>query len=228
MNILFCATPCNVYAFLSLEAYPNAYAPFPAEVLDVPDFAACTDDNDRAMVRATHARDKKNRADIVTMNTALADIFLKVMSAQVRASFRQRRLRKPNIIFVDLFLWFVNQYGTATAKDREANQQRMAADWHPADGFDALILLLFTSAAYASSASVKMKGVNIVDIGLRLIKRCGMYSEEYKARIACEAIRPRIVETFDSFKSFWADKISLVNQTAIPASLHGYGTAAVN
>ncbi len=32
----------------------------------------------------------------------------------------------------------------------------------------------------------------------------------------------------DTFKKFWADKITLVNQTAIPASSHGYGMAAVN
>jgi hypothetical protein len=80
----------------------------------------------RAMVRATHTQDKKTQADIVTINTALADIFLEAMSTQVRTSFQQRHLCKPNIIFVDLFLWFVNQYGKTTAKDCEANWQRMA------------------------------------------------------------------------------------------------------
>ena len=57
-----------------------------------------------------HARDKKTRADIVTMNTALANVFLEAMSSQVHASFQQCRLHKPNIVFVDLFLWFVEQY----------------------------------------------------------------------------------------------------------------------
>jgi hypothetical protein len=55
-----------------------------------------------------------------------------------------------------------------------------------------------------------------------------MYGEEYKAWIARKAIRPRIVETVDMFKTFWAAKITLVNQTAIPASMHGYRMAAVN
>jgi hypothetical protein len=32
----------------------------------------------------------------------------------------------------------------------------------------------------------------------------------------------------NSFKEFWSSKITLVNQTAIPASLHGYGMVAVN
>jgi hypothetical protein len=114
------------------------------------------------------------------------------------------------------------------AKDREANQQRMAADWHPANGFDALILRLFTGAAYASSGGFRMNNVDIVDIGLCIIKQWRMYSKEYKAWIACEAVHPHIVETVNMFKMFWASKITLVNQTAILASMHGYGMAAVN
>ncbi len=162
------------------------------------------------------------------MNSALADVFLEAMSSQARASSQQQRLRKPNIIFVDLFLWFINQYGKTTAKDREANRQRMAADWHPTDGFDTLIFCLFTGAAYASSAGFRMNDIDIVDIGLCIIKQCGIYGKEYKAWIACEVIRPRIVETVNMFKTFWAAKITLVNQTTIPAGMHGYGMAAVN
>jgi hypothetical protein len=182
MNLLFCAAPCNVYAFLTTEAYPNTFAPFPPKVADVPDYTACTNNNDRAMAKATHARDKKTRADIVTMNTALTNVFLKAMLAQVRASFQQCCLRKPNIVFVDLFLWFVKQYGTTTAEDRKANQQCMATNWHLAKGFDALILRLFTGAAFASSAGCKMNDVNIVDIGLCIIKQWSMYGKEYKTR----------------------------------------------
>jgi hypothetical protein len=108
MNLLFCAAPRDVYAFLTAEAYPGVFAPFLPEVPDVPDYTACIDDNDPATVRTTHARNKKMRADIVTMTSALAHVFLEAMSSQVRASSQQRRLRKPNIVFVDLFLWFVN------------------------------------------------------------------------------------------------------------------------
>jgi hypothetical protein len=43
-----------------------------------------------------------------------------------------------------------------------------------------------------------------------------------------EAICPKIVKNLDSFKTFWAAKITLVNQTAIPASLHGYEMATTN
>ncbi len=162
------------------------------------------------------------------MNSALADFFLEAMSSQVRASSQQRRLCEPNIVFVNLFLWFVNQYGKTMAKDREANRQRMAANWHPTNGFDTLIVRLFTSAVYASSVGYRMNNVDIVNIGLHIIKRCRMYGKEYKAWIACEAIRPRIVKMVDTFKMCWAAKITLMNQNAIPASMHGYGMAAMN
>jgi hypothetical protein len=36
----------------------------------------------------------------------------------------------------------------------------------------------------------------------------------------------RIVNTFNSFKTFWVAKITLVNQTAAPTSQYGYGMAA--
>jgi hypothetical protein len=115
-----------------------------------------------------------------------------------------------------------------TAKDCKANWQRMAADWHPADGFDALILRLLTGAVYTISTGYKMNDVDIVDIGLCIIKRCRMYGKEYKAWIACKTIHPRIIETVDTFKTFWATKITLVNQTTIPAIMHGYGMAPMN
>ncbi len=55
MNLLFCATPHNVYAFLTTEAYPNAFARFPPEVPDVPNYLVCVDTNGCATVHAMQA-----------------------------------------------------------------------------------------------------------------------------------------------------------------------------
>jgi hypothetical protein len=66
----------------------------------------------------------------------------------------------------------------------------------------------------------------IVNTGLGVIKQCGKYAKEYKGWIACKAICPRIVKTFNTIKTFWAEKITLVNQTAIPSSQYGYRMAA--
>ncbi len=167
-------------------------------------------------------------ADIITMNIALADVFLECLSLQVRTSFQQQRLRKPNIVFINMFMWFISHYVKTTSRDRKANRHRIAADWHPSNGFYHLILRLFTGAAFASSAGYLMNNIGVVDIGLSIIKRSGMYMEEYKQRITRKAIHLQINEDMASFKEFWSSKIALVNQTAIPASLHGYGMAAVN
>jgi hypothetical protein len=228
MNLLCCVAPPDVYAFLTTEAYPAAFAPFLPIVPNVPNYTACMNDNKHATVKATHTIDKKTRVDIVTMNTALANIFVKALSSQVRASFLQRHLCKPNIVFVNMSMWCVDHYDKTMAEDHKANRQQIAANWHPANDFDTLILRLFTGAAFAGCTNFTMADCNIVDIGLRVVKWCGMYAKEYKAWIAREAIHPRIVETFDCFKTFWAAKITLVNQTAVPASQYGYGMAATN
>ena len=104
----------------------------------------------------------------------------------------------------------------------------MAADWHPSKGFEPLATCLFVGASYASAARYPMDDRDVIDIGLRVIKRCGMYAEEYKGWIARENETPPITKTIDSFKEYWANAIALVNQTAIPATQHGYGMAAVD
>jgi hypothetical protein len=129
MNLLFSAALRDVYAFLTTEAYPDDFAPFPPKVPDMPDCTACIDNNSRATVSTMHVRDKKMQADIITMNTALANVFLEAMLSQVHIFFQQQHLCESNIVFVDLFLWFAYQYGKTTAKDCKANWQRMATDW---------------------------------------------------------------------------------------------------
>jgi hypothetical protein len=168
------------------------------------------------------------RADIVTIYAALTDVFLDAISLQVRAAFQQRHLCKPNIVFVNMFTWFVNHYGKMMAKDCKAKWQCMVAYWHLANGFDALFLRPFTSTLFAGCTNYMMAKRNIVNNGLRLIKRCSCKTKVYKAWITCKAVTPRIIKTFNTFKLFWATKIMLVNQTAIPASMHSYGMAAGN
>jgi hypothetical protein len=63
---------------------------------------------------------------------------------------------------------------------------------------------------------------DIIDIGFRIIKHCGMYAKEYKNWILHKNAVPQIVKTINSFKEYWADVIALVNQTAVLALQHGY------
>jgi hypothetical protein len=126
-----------------------------------------------------------------------------------------------------MFDWFINKYGNTTTVDREENWQKMAADWHPSDGFEPLAMRLFVGASYASAARYPMNDCRVIDIRLRVIKQCGMYSEEFKNWIARKSKTLAIVETIDSFKE-WVRTITLVNQTSIPATQHGYSMAAMD
>ena len=52
---------------------------------------------------------------------------------------------------------------------------------------------------------------DVINIGLCVIKRSEMYSEEYKNWIARENESPLITETIGSFKEYWDNAITLVN-----------------
>ena len=152
MNMLFCAASPGLYSFFMNEPYPTDFFPFPTEVDTIPDFAVCTSDNECESLKATHARDQKTRADIVTMNLALADVFLANLPKAIRETYEPIRMKDPNTVFLYMFDWFIEQYGKPTSEDRKANRQQMVADWHPSEGFEPLATRLFIGASYASAA----------------------------------------------------------------------------
>ncbi len=137
-------------------------------------------------------------------------------------------MKQPNTVFLHMFDWFITKYGLPQPKIARKNWQRMAATWYPSKGFEPLTMRLFIGASYASAERYPMDNHDVIDIGLRVIKRCGMYSEEYKYWILRKNAVPLIVKTIDSFKEYWANLIALVNQTAVPALQCGYGMTAMD
>jgi hypothetical protein len=91
----------------------------------------------------------------------------------------------------------------------------MAATWHPSNSFEPLIARLFIGASYASAACYPMDDHDVINIGLLVIKHCGMHAKEYKNWISCKNVVLPIVKTIDSFKEYWANMIALVNQMAV-------------
>ena len=172
MNMLFCAASPGLYSFFTTEAYPSAFFPFPNEVdADaVPDFSACNLDNERETLKATNACIRKTRQDIVTMNAALSDVFLTNLPKAICETYEPIHMKQPNMVFLHMFDWFITKYGKTMSEDREENRQRMAADWHPYDGFEPLAMRLFIDASYASAACYPIDDGNAIDIGLRVIK----------------------------------------------------------
>jgi hypothetical protein len=206
----------------------TTYFTFPDEVDSVPNFLACNSDNECETLKATNTRDRKTRADIVTMNAALSDVFLVNLPKAISETYEPIRMKQPNTVFLHMFDWFITKYNKTTTEDREENRQQMATDWHPSNGFKPLVMCLFIGASYASAACYPMDNRDVINIGLRVIKQCGMYSEEYKNWIARENKSPPITERIDSFKEYWANVIALVNQTAAQASPHGYSMSAMD
>ena len=128
MNMLFCAASPDLYSFFMNKAYPTNYFPFLAEVDSIPDFSACNSDNKHKTLKATNARDHKTRADIVTMNTALSNVFLANLPKAICETYEPICMTQPNTIFLHMFDWFITKYGKTTTEDREENRQQMAAD----------------------------------------------------------------------------------------------------
>jgi hypothetical protein len=220
MNMLFCAASPGLYSFFTTETYPASFFPFPTEVDAVPDFSGCTTDNKRETLKSTHALARKTHSGIVTMNAALLDVVLAQLPKLICKTYKPIRMKQPNTVFLHMFDWFIGKYGKTTTEDREENQQRMAADWHPSDGFEPLARCLFIGTLYASAARYPMGERDIIDIGLRIIKRCGMYSKEYKGWIARENKSPPVTKMVKTFKNYWSKTITLVNQMASPAVQH--------
>jgi hypothetical protein len=146
MNMLFCAAAPDLYAFFMKEAYPKTFFPFPKEVEEVPDFNNCTDNNQRETLKLTHALAKKTKADIVTINAALLDVFLANLPKWICNGYDPICMGLPNTVFLHMFDWFIKKYGITTAKEREDNRQQMATNWQPIDGFEQLVTRLFLGA----------------------------------------------------------------------------------
>ena len=53
---------------------------------------------------------------------------------------------------------------------------------------------------HPSATRYPMQNRDVINISLRVIKSCGMYSKEYKNWIAGEHVSPPIDKTIDSFK----------------------------
>ncbi len=183
MNMLFCAGAPDLYSFFTTEAYLTNFFLFTKEIDAVPDFSAYNTDNKRKTLKSMHALARKTRADIITMNAALSDIFLTNLPKSICKTYKPIRMKQPNTVFLHMFDWFIAKHGKMTTKDHEENCKRMAADWHPVKGFEPLLTRFFLGASYSSAARYLMADRDVIDIGLHVIKCCGMYSKEYKGWI---------------------------------------------
>ena len=129
------------------------------------------------------------------MNAALSDVFLANLSKAMHKTYKPIYMKQPNTVFLHMFDWFIMKYGKTTTKDREENRQQMAADWHPANGFEPLAMRLFIGASYASAARYPIDNGDVIDIGLRVSNDAGCSPRNTKigshARMKpCRSLKP--------------------------------------
>ncbi len=226
MNLLYVVVNADLYKqYAGNEAYLVDCYPFPADVPDVPDYAGAINLNDCAIRKCTHGMALKKRNNVVNMNAVLIGAFLDLIPIALKQAYEQKRIEDPNAVFRKMFNWFVFKYGLTSAEDREANHTVMALEWHPSMGFELLAACLFREATFANLAKYPINDDNIIDIGIRILHRTSLFSEEYKTWI----LRGNdATKTNDStaFCIFWADAINIASFTTTPASSHGYDIAA--
>jgi hypothetical protein len=207
------------------EAYPVDCYLFPADVPDVPNYAGSINSNDRAARKCTYGMALKKHNNVVNMNAALIDVFLDLIPIAFKQAYEQKRMEDPNAIFREMFDWFVFKYGRTSAEDRKANRTMMALEWHPSMGFELLAACLFHRATFANLAKYPINDDDIVDIGIRVLYRTGLFAEEYKTWIL-RGNNATKANDFTAFRTFLADAVNIASFTATPASSHGYGIAA--
>jgi hypothetical protein len=205
--------------------YPDDNYPFPNKPADVPDYTGAIDANACAAIKTTHAMAQKHHNDVINMNMALIDNFLDLIPVVFKQSYKQIRMENPNSVFRKMFAWFVTKYGRTSAEDRAANRNAMALDWHPSQGFELIIARLFRGATFANLAKYPIPDDDIVNIGIRVLHRTGLFAKEYKALIT-HGNDVTNSKSFAAFRTFWETAVNIAAFTATLASQHGYGMAA--
>jgi hypothetical protein len=131
-----------------------------------------------------------------------------------------------NSVFCKMFAWFMAKYGCTSVDNCKANCTTMVLEWHPSQGFELLVALLFWGATCANLTKHPIPNNDIVNIGICAIHQTGLFAEEYKAWIT-RGNNPTNNMDFTAFRSFWETAINIASFTATPAWQYGYGMNTV-
>ena len=158
-----------------------------------------------------------------TMNAALIDRFLYLLTPTYRAEFADARIANPNMTFQNAFHFFNEKYGTSTEVDREENKSKMKQQWQPQDGFEKLIRQIEDGVLYAYFSDYPINDKDIVDMAITHILKTGIFANQY----AQWHTRPDDQKMWANFKTFWNEKVRLKRNTTITAGQLGFGGNAV-
>ncbi len=218
-NLLFVCVPPEIFSNYDPNPYPEA----PADPGPMPVFVAGEDvstaSNRRSLWEVMDMRHK----NVKTMNTALGDRFLSLIDEVYKTEFLEHRISNPEMAFRDMFAWFLERYGETDENDHEDNKKRMEADWNLQDGWHKLERQIEEGIMFTVFTGYAMPDYDIVDVGVRVIMRTGLFTQEYKQWHA----RVQTDKTWRHFKQVWKTQIDLVKRTTKNAGSFGMGMNAL-
>jgi len=194
-NLLFLCIPPELYATYTNTIYPL----LPLDPGVTPNYFGANDAAARATVKAQFENAKKLYLECKNMNKSLTEEFLSLVPQLYTKEFKSARLGNPNLSFRDVFQQFLTLYGESDENDRKTNKDRMETNWHPNDGIQTLISQIADGIEYAHFADQPIQDAEAIDIGIRAIMRCGLFTHDYELWIQEHD------KSWLNFKIFWKE-----------------------
>jgi hypothetical protein len=111
INLLYMAVGPSLYAHYSAgKSYPQDMYSFPDNVNEMPNFTACTNDNEHAAAKILDTILLKMHNHVINMNAALINTLLSIILTAFKLLYEQERMMNPNAVFRQCFDWFVIKY----------------------------------------------------------------------------------------------------------------------
>lgn len=214
-NLLFLCIPPELYATFTNTIFPL----LPADPGVMPNYQGANDVAARATIKAQWSNLFMVFNEVKNMNKALTEEFIALVAPVYTEEFRQNRISDPNLSFRDVFASFLMLYGEADENDRKNNKDRMEKDWHPNDGIQTLINQISSGIEYAHFAGQAITDMEAVDIGIRVIMKCGLFTHDY------ELWQQQLDKSWLNFRTFWKGRAKLKKKTVRAGQL-GFGMNA--
>ena len=118
--------------------------------------------------------------DIETMNSALVDRFLSLISLIFKSNYEEYRMSNPEESFRDCVQYFINHFGATIENKQEANKEMMKAEWGIHQEWEALKKQIEDDITYASFAQHLIPDKEVVDIAMKVIMHTGLFANQYE------------------------------------------------
>ena len=106
------------------ESYPT----LPLRPSTSPEFTVDMDTAQQYLYKNMWEYNTKIFGDIETMNLALVDRFLSLISLIFKSNYEDDCMRNPKKSFTDCVQYFINHFGATIENKREANKEMMKAE----------------------------------------------------------------------------------------------------